>query len=101
MSDWEKGNAYQFRVMEYPEKPNIYVVSNAHYSVHLKSVEEANMVCNLLNTVQVGNGDGVSRKKLKKRLDDLLTHYRMMDKTFTEIMIVEAIFKDVYEVVFK
>lgn len=98
-SDWEKGNAYEFQVVNEPGTRSKYV-SNGKYGIIIRRADEAGMVCNLLNQVQIANGDGISKKILKKRLDDLIERYREMDKTFTETMIVENILKDVYEAIF-
>ena len=96
---WEDGKAKEFQ-MEQEPGTSAYFVGNGEYGILIRRGDEAGMVCNILNQVQVANGDGISKKRLKKRLDDLVERYRNTNKTFTETMIVENILKDVYEVIF-
>ena len=98
-SDWEKGNAYEFQVIERPEYRS-YLVSNAHYTISLSNPDDAVVVMDLLNKVQIGNGDGISANKFLEDLNDL--QFDFLDHkgiTLGERTLVNVIFQSIRELI--
>lgn len=101
MSDWEKGNAYEFQAIEKPEIKG-WAISNGHYMIELPllNAEYANVICKVLNEVQIGNGDGISRKTLLKQLDvQQGTYMKYQRMTLSEAALVERIFDGIRKVI--
>ena len=101
MSDWEKGNAYEFQAIEKPEIKG-GAISNGHYMIELPllNAEYANVICKVLNNVQIGNGDGISRKTLLKQLDvQQGTYMKYQRMTLSEAALVERIFDGIRKVI--
>lgn len=101
MSDWEKGNAYEFQAIEKPEIKG-WAISNGHYMIELPllNAEYANVICKVLNNVQIGNGDGISRKTLLKQLDvQQGTYMKYQRMTLSEAVLVERIFDGIRKVI--
>jgi len=97
-ADWENGNAYTFQVITTERNPNLHIVSNGKYKVLISSLPEANIVAKIMNAIQVGNGDGISREVLLNELssmeDDYLDHDYV---TLSEKVLVSQIFRDIKE----
>lgn len=101
MSDWRNGNAYRFEVFDI-EGCRGWVVSNGHYSITLSNPREANEVKELLNKVQIGNGDGFSKKKFLTKMSVTKNCYLKHDGiTLSEKILVRQIFRTIKEVVIK
>ena len=97
MSNWRKGNAYTFHVFE---KCDGFLVSNVHYQIMLRSEAEANIVAKVLNDVQIGNGDGTSKKELKYKLGRMKNDYLKHEGiTLSEKILVTQIFRSVGELI--
>ena len=98
-SDWQKGNAYEFQVVEKPELKG-YAVSNVHYTILLSNPDDAIVVADLLNKVQIGNGDGISANKFLEKLNDL--QFDFLDHrgiTLGERTLVNVIFQSIRELI--
>ena len=100
MSDWGKGNAYEFQAIEKPEIKG-WAISNGHYMMELPllGVEYANVICKVLNNVQIGNEDGISRKELLKKLDEQQGEYMKYQMTLSEAVLIERIFNGIRKVI--
>ena len=100
MSDWGKGNAYEFQAIEKPEIKG-WAISNGHYMMELPllDVEYAKVICKVLNNVQIGNGDGISRKELLKKLDEQQGEYMKYQMTLSEAVLIERIFNGIRKVI--
>lgn len=101
MSDWEKGNAYEFQAIEKPEISG-WLITNGRYTIELPLLDKeyANTICKVLNEVQIGNGDGISRKTLLKQLDvQQGTYMKYQRMTLSEAALVERIFGGIRKVI--
>lgn len=95
MCDWRKGNAYQFETIE-KEGCREYLVSNVHYSIILQNPREAKEVVQLLNKVQIGNGDGFSKREFLSKISSMEKDYLKHDNiTLSEKILVEQIFRGI------
>ena len=92
-------NHYKFGVIEADVG---YIISNGKHQIHMVNItkEEADMLCGAFNKIQIENKDGMSKTKAQKNLRLIYDYYMGIDKTFSERMIVENIFKDISELVF-
>ena len=95
MNNWETGNAYQFEVHERGEHRDC-LVTNVHYGISLTNPREAYVVAKVLNDVQIGNGDGISKKKLNQELSSMEKDYLSHDGiTLSEAVLVKQIFRNI------
>lgn len=97
--DWRNGNAYRFKVFDI-DGCRGWVVSNGHYSITLSNPREANDVKELLNKVQIGNGDGFSKKELMTKMSVMKKSYLKHEGiTLSEKILVRQIFRTITEVI--